>query len=385
MDFDLILNGNNEFSPGLNRKTYNVLNTNTPEKITNMCNFFDSFHIHSTTTLGNHYMGIDFEFNKVGKHNSDIALMQINLESDNSEQGFIFILFPPKLSRTQLEKLIKLMTEVKIIKILHGAESLDIPYMFRQLFINNDQINNFCKNFYDTKFLCDYSNAYEKKKEKCSIYFMLCYNGIITTEKFNELNKIVPIYDQHIDINKITSEGLKYALYDVLYLPEMIKNYMEKGIVYSKILQQITSLIYKNKHGIDTVFDDINNAINAKNKDLNTKFLFINSKIITLQEIWECYYYYIYDSNGYMNYIKDIDGFKKFMKAITKLIVYLHIFKKYKVSKSANKNIHLPQEYFLKHYDKFSEYPELFAMLQDYYRTVESDIVNRITTLTRKN
>jgi hypothetical protein len=384
MNFDLVLSGNKEFYPGLNNKTYNVLKTDTPDKIRWMINFIERFHKHEIIAPFKKYIGIDFEFNKVGRNGSDIALMQINLESDDSTEGHIFILYPPELSPTQLSILINLMTDPTIIKILHGAESLDVPYMFKQLFRNKDQIINFCENFYDTKFLCDYANAQDKKKERCSIYYLLANNNIITKAKFDILNSIEPIYNQYINIHKMTRTGLEYSLYDVLYLPETIKKYMGKGTVYNKIIQQVTSLLYKNKHGVDTIFDEINQLINSKNTDLNSKYIHINKKMITLHEIWECYYYFISDTNNYLTFIKEVDHFKNFIKVLTKLIVYTHVFEQYTVSKSKGKNIYLKSNQLSQYFSRFAHYPELNSMIRDYYTIVGTDIKRMITTLSKK-
>jgi ribonuclease D len=91
-----------------------------------------------SSTLGKnqkekHYIGIDFEFKQVAKENREIALMQINLEND-SNIGYIFVLYPPDLTKENYDLLIKLISTPEIIKILHGAESLDIPYIVQDLF-----------------------------------------------------------------------------------------------------------------------------------------------------------------------------------------------------------------------------------------------------------
>lgn len=67
--------------------------------------------------------------------------MKLNLENDTT--GIIFILHPPSVKST--ESLIQLLTTPNIIKILHGSESLDIPYLYNQLLIKSDNILNFNK------------------------------------------------------------------------------------------------------------------------------------------------------------------------------------------------------------------------------------------------
>ena len=190
MKFNLILKGTKEFYPGLNNKTYYVLKVDSPEKIQWTSDFFIQFITNAKLNQTKHYLGIDFEFNKIGKGDRDVALMQINLESDDSNDGYIIVIYPPELPPNDLDILIKLITEPVIIKILHGAESLDVPYMFNQLVNNNKLIDGLCTNFYDTKFLCDYSHISNQKQGRCSIYYLLTENNVITQEKFEELENI---------------------------------------------------------------------------------------------------------------------------------------------------------------------------------------------------
>ena len=85
-----------------------------------MITFFNNFiNNQNKNTNVKHYIGCDFEFNRVRKQERDVALFQINLEN-NSNEGTLFIFYPPELNKEQLEVLIKLLTDNYIIKILHG-------------------------------------------------------------------------------------------------------------------------------------------------------------------------------------------------------------------------------------------------------------------------
>ena len=81
------------------------------------------------------YLGMDFEFNRVRKTQRDIALFQINLERDSSKEGVIFVFYPPELNKQETNILIQLITNETMIKIIHGGESLDIPYLFDQVLV----------------------------------------------------------------------------------------------------------------------------------------------------------------------------------------------------------------------------------------------------------
>ena len=83
-------------------------------------------------------MGIDFEFNtKIA------ALIQICFEGfkiidDRTIYSFIFIFDPNQLNKDDMNCLIKnYLINNKYLKLLHGAESLDVPYLFETILKNN--------------------------------------------------------------------------------------------------------------------------------------------------------------------------------------------------------------------------------------------------------
>jgi hypothetical protein len=336
MNYDLTLEGSKEFYPNLSNKTYYISVIIGDDKIKYMNNMFDLF-INNKEII---YIGIDFEFNKVSRTDRDVALMQINLE-DNTNKGYIFILDPKIINHKN--KLIELITKKSAIKILHGSESLDIPYLFNKLLITKNNIDLFCNNFYDTKYICDYDN----KNTKCGIYNILLSSKIITKNKFDELEKmsddIGPLYNIYINIKNLLNTTKKnynifiYSLYDVLYLPELIKKYIFNGDIYKYIIPEITAIVFKYKRNIipegRNNFEDLQKLIN--NYD-NKTILIDNEKVkkVKLVELWEIIYYCISDNNYYFYNLKNIDYFKKFIVVITKLILYNNllqnnIFNKY--------------------------------------------------------
>ena len=339
MEFDIILDGKKEFYPNTNTKKYYVLKVDTKKKEDYMRIFFIKFIQNQLNNPSiKHYMGIDYEFNRVRKTERDVALMQINLENDLNE-GYIFVLYPPGLSKVNLDTLINLLTTKLIIKILHGAESLDIPYLFNQLLITKENINNFCVNFYDTKYLCDYNFIELNSSGKCSIYYLLVDNKIITQQKKDELEKIEertgPIYLVHIDINKMPNDILKYSLYDVLYLPDLIKKFILKGPIYAVIIPEISCLVNKYKRQIEMEFNNLEKLISS----LNIYFIWENSKPIILKDIWEGYYWVLNDKHKYLEKLIQINYFKYFFEIMTKLMVYYNIIKYFKVYKNKKQTI----------------------------------------------
>ena len=322
MIYDLILEGSKEFYPNLSNKKYYISIVLGDDKITNMNNIFSLFIKKETI-----YIGIDFEFNKVSRTDRDVALMQINLE-DNTDTGYIFIL-DPKIIKNK-STLIELLTMKSAIKILHGSESLDIPYLFDKLLKTKKNIDNFCTNFYDTKYICDYN---KQGQIKCGIYDILLSSKIITKNKFDELenmsNDIGPLYNIYININKLLGTTKKnynifiYSLYDVIYLPELIKKYIFSGNIYRYIIPEITAIVFKYKRGIDDKFEELQKLITKY--DNNT--ILIDNKKVKLIELWEIIYYYVSDDNYYFDNLKKIDYFRKFITNVTKLILYNNLLK----------------------------------------------------------
>jgi hypothetical protein len=383
MKFDLELNGNKEFhsncSSFISNKKYYVLKVDTKEKETFMNDKFIEF-IKSQEKNRNKmfYIGIDFEFNKVSRESRDVALMQINLENDISNDGMIFVLYPPDLNDNKY--LISLITNRNIIKILHGAESLDIPYMFDQLLITKENIDNFCNNFYDTKFLCDYMNLMKPVPSRCSIYYLLQSNNIITQKKFDELEKIEdktgPIYLIHINIYKLNFDVLRYSLYDVLYLPELIKKFFKlNDIYYKNIIPEISCLVNKYKRNVEKEFNILSDTINK----FNIFYIIDNGTKILIKDIWEMYFYTYYIKMNEIHY------FKFFFEIITKFIVYYNLIIRFKVYSSNNNyltirmnNIYDNKIILIENIDTyfkwFGLYPEFNKIILNFNKMIKNDI-----------
>ena len=157
----IYIKGKKLFYPKLNSKKYKVIICDNKDKITDMINYFKFFI--KIDTKDYPIIGIDFEFNRsLDKKSREIALFQINLETLNNK-GQIYLFYPPDLNKEQINVLKKLLTSNKIKTIIHGGESLDIPYIFNNLLTTDKEQQDFCVNLYDTKFLCEYYNIVTKK------------------------------------------------------------------------------------------------------------------------------------------------------------------------------------------------------------------------------
>ncbi len=379
--WNFILSGKKEFYPGLNSKTYYILKVDSDVKIKHMNNIIKKFNLSSQDISNKHYLGIDYEFNKVSKTDREVALMQINLENDSND-GYIFVLYPPELSKENNQILLDLLTNTKIIKILHGSESLDIPYLFNQLLITKENIDNFCHGFYDTKYLCDYSYLEAGVKGKCSIYNLLADNKVITENKIIELEKIEqktgPIYLVEIKIHNMSDDILKYAFYDVIFLPELIKKFLSRSYVYKQVIPNISCLINNYKRNIEEDYLLLEDSIQS----MNMNFIYDGYRIVLLKDIWETYYWIMNDKNKYLEKLKEIHYFKKFFEIVTKFIVYYNIIKFFKVYK--NKQNLVDSINWEKYYNWLSKYPHINKIIKEYDNEVNKDLKS-IIGLNKKN
>ena len=357
-NYNLILKGEKEFYKNTNNKTYHVLLARTDEThkmmISNVLEFIKN---QNANISEEHFIGIDFEFEQVRKDNMEIALMQINLENNNTD-AYIYIFKPSNLKQKELEVIIQLLTNQYIYKILHGSESLDIPFIFNQLLITKDKIDLFCINFYDTKFLCEYYNIDNKLNLLCGIYKLLENHKIIDIEHVNRLNKIEEEMGEiqyiDIDINKMNNNLLLYALYDVIFLPQLLKKLISYGNIYRYVLPDVLHIIFKSKRSIEMNFSRLSENINSMNnyyvKEDNVSFPFI--------QIFELLQYQYFTFNDLIQ----INYFKNFFIIITKLCIYSYLCKHYTVYQK--KNILFKSFNFTEYYNWLSKYKNIYDLIK---------------------
>lgn len=310
----------------LNKKpeiNYNIYISNNEKKIKFMIKFFKGF------SKKKGYLGIDFEFNrKLDDSGREIALVQINLETETS--GNIFLFYPPDLNKDDLNIFKLLLTNKNLIKIIHGGEALDIPYLFDFVLKNDNDRLNFCTNLYDTKYLCEYYNYENKLDNKCKIYDLLKNFKIISITQYNKLLKneeeMGPIYNIRININKINSNLLKYTVFDVIFLPELFKKF-PNNTTYRKIVPELSSLSFILKY--DNFFTK--NYIN----DYNIYFI-KNLNNLKLIDCFYLYYYGLYDKKNIYDKLLNINYFKKFIEFYIKFIVYNKLIDNYNINKDNN-------------------------------------------------
>jgi len=321
-----IIYGKKYFKPGTNKKRYNIFICNSKNKISDMITFFNNI---SSSNKKDIYLGIDFEFNNIN-NNREIALCQINIEDNNS--GNIFLFYPLDLDKIQTKSFIDLLTDVNIIKILHGGESLDIPYLFKNILKDKNDRIKFCSNLIDTRYLCEY--YYLKKNEenfKCKINNVLLELNVIDKKIFNLLLKIEedmgPIYNIIIDVNNLDKFLIMYTVTDVLYLPKLINNFLLDKNLEINLVKSITSYIFLKK-------DDIEKSLVILNSFNNFYLKSNDNKKFPLSELYNHIKYIIIDDN--FNILSEINYFKKFLEFLVKYFLYKELINNFEVWENKN-------------------------------------------------
>lgn len=306
------INGKDYFFNGLNKKNYEISICDNKEKINLMIKYIHQFR----NINDKKYLAIDFEFNNIN-NKREIALCQINLES--KLEGKIFLFYPPDLNNNQINIFKNILIDVNVIKILHGGESLDLPYLFDNILLNNKDRELFLENLFDTRYLCEYYNIEYNLEKKCKINYLLLDMKVINQKQFDflqrEEDKMGPIYNIIIDVRKMDDLLILYTTTDVLYLPELLKKY-PNNIVYNNLISQMTNFTFFLKR-----INNYNEIIQKISK-YNINFIKDNDFKIQLNKIFNMIYYMI-DSNNkiYYNFIK-INHFKKTMEIMIKNFLY---------------------------------------------------------------
>jgi hypothetical protein len=339
----MIIKGNNFFKNN-NNKTYEVIIGKDKTSIDKMIKYFINFNTLNTER----FLGIDFEFNRsLDNTMREIALFQINLET-NEDIAFIYMFYPPDLDNNQTEILKSLLLNTEIKKLIHGGESLDIPYLFKNLFTDKENQIKFCKNIYDTKYLCEYYNSDNNLIEnKCKIYYLLKQMEVVNDSQFSYLleneEKMGPIYNIRIKVDNMSEALINYCAYDVLYLPELFNKFPKKD-KYQKIIPELTSIhfILKQTDFFTKYFKNIsvyNNYFTTHNKK---KLVEYYNKVMAVLK------------DKYKNII-EITYFRKFFEIIVKYVCYCIVVSKYEVfqNKTDKFNGNISPNDVLKHFVVF--------------------------------
>src|SRR5579872_477157 len=238
--------------------------------------YFQTFILqYALESLFNHhfYIGIDFEYTR-----KKIQLAQLNFEHNTALQSFIMIVSPNELEKFMFETFVDLIMCNKYIKkILHGSDSLDIPYVYEQMLeADPTKIIKFTRTLIDTRFLCEYYklNMEVPSDNKCRIYdsdkenSTIFYFGVINEKQQGELTQMLdempPVHDIEWNVHKMEKSKIFYALRDVIYLKYFyyrmifVATQTETSIegkkavmqLYRHVMFELTQFIYLENRGL---------------------------------------------------------------------------------------------------------------------------------------
>ena len=368
------INSKNYFNKKLKwKKNYNLIVVKSKKDLNDMISYFIYF-----LKLKSNFkcIGMDFEFNS-STEGKKIALFQINLETEKNNAN-IYLFYPPDLSDKQIKVLIDLLINKDIKKVLHGAESLDIPYLFKNIFTTNKLRNKFCNNLFDTRYMCEYYNLENRNDSKCKIYHILremdVIDDVIMKMLLDNEEKMGPIYLVDIDVRNLDEFTMLYSAFDVLYLPALLLQF-PKNETYNKLIPEITCFNY-----IDRYEDIFNKPFSELLNKINNFFIiyeknnFFNK--IKLIDIYQTNHDKLINENQQISYLININYFKKFLKTFIKFIVYKFIYKNYKVFEKNKEKSNLINELLLleSEFQKI-KLPETF---NNYFKNIRQELKTNI-------
>ena len=265
------LNGKQEMSVLKKNIIYYISVSNKPEK--NI--YFHAFIIiYALESIFNRhfYVGIDFEYT-----NKKIQLAQFNFEHNVSLSSFIMIINPNDLTPDMIQNYINLIICNRYIdKIIHGGDSLDIPYIYNILLQDDPKkIIKFTKSLIDTRYLCEYYKINrDPNNYKCAIYDIdkndsaVYYFGVVNEEQQHKLTELMESLPHPSEIRwrifSMPQSQTLYAQYDVIFLKWFYYKIInvatqdeptdlgKKSIIelYKHILGELTQFLYLEKKGI---------------------------------------------------------------------------------------------------------------------------------------
>ena len=355
-----------------NERNYNIIVVKTKNEIIEMISYFKKF----IKLVGKKkYASLDFEFNS-SPDGKKIALFQINLENDNDE-GTIYLFYPPDLNDNQINVLINLLIDKDIKKIVHGAESLDIPYLFKNIFTNNSLRTKFCNNLFDTRYLCEYYHIENGFDTKCKIYHILREMNVINDDQLKMLLKneedMGPIYLIEIDVRNLNDFTMLYSAFDVLYLSVLLEQFPDRSI-YTKLIPEITCFNYIDRY--ENIFSKPFFELISRGNNYYVKSERGNIKLIS---IYQLYYYWLDDDKKILSKLMEINYFKKFIETYIKYIVYKNMFKRYEIWENSNKKSNLVNEIIK--LEKQFEKNNLSNYFENYFKIINKTISDSIERL----
>lgn len=370
---------NEELKDSKDNSIYKIIVCENDNKIKLFALFLLSYYIEIIIIdKSNFYLGMDFEFT-----NQEIALIQCNFETsyideDKHKFNYIWILNPNDMTDVCKKILIdNILTNYKIIKILHGSDSLDVPYIYKGLFEGNSDIfKKFVARMVDTRFICEHYKISQEEDKKCTIYGSLLDFDVIDQRKLDILTtidaRIGPKSDYPWDIHNLLDRHLEYTLYDVIYLKHLLLNIKKKAIEKTPeleksyyIIPQLVRLVYLQKRDLIPYYDTIKQVV-----DIANNYWIIKKGDTPNPTLHSIYTSFIKDlilkeSQVNVNYMFGINYMRKYLTIFFKFIVYAVAQKKYPIyaKKNARYTEHININII---YDNIVDYHRLVPFFKEF-------------------
>lgn len=336
-------------------------------------------------------IGIDFEFNS-----KVIALMQLELYGSQVQEwdmDVVVLLYPPDFSKTD-NTTFKFFTHYLLTmpKIMHGADSLDIPYLYYELLSSNpfkksinrefnpDEINErlihkFTRNLVDTRFLCEMANVEDTEQRRCSLYQLLQHTGVLSKHEYETLERnehsIGELWRVNVYLSDLKKKKniLMYCLHDVVFLKELYHTIITKklSLKSAKLVNDVTRLVYLMARKVSkplSTFEQWNETLSQMNV-----YFVINDKKqkVTLQTLFDNIiqqYNKTHPQNKLMRLLQ-LGYFKSRVMLLLKLVIYYHISKAYTIYSKNDAPYNLKINIDIMYKLLLSSYPHLSAELLD--------------------
>lgn len=190
---------------------------------------------------------IDMEFN--GK---TAATLQLSINSLN-----LHVLFDPERLGPVASKAFKdaVLLHPRVLKVLHGSESLDVPYL-RRRFLSGDPRDSrdshaFLDTFADTRFLCAYLQQADPTFGKCNLYDGMHQLGVLTRPEYETLLKVEkrlgPMWMKKTSIDHMSADFVTYAMNDVYHLTEFYLVLCKRLKGDAELVIDATRFVFKQK------------------------------------------------------------------------------------------------------------------------------------------
>lgn len=333
---DMILHSKNEMKNVSSNVVFHIVAVNEPMKKKIFSVFILAYYFNLSNLRKKQFLGLDFEFN-----NREIALMQMNFELD--KDGYIFLLDPTEIYDVVYDFFITdILGNKNVVKILHGSDALDIPYVFDGL-LRSDQntIKNFMRTFIDTRFLCEYI----KDDSKCTIYNALLFFGTIDKQKHEFLEQTHENMGDPEDIswNAYTMDKyyILYGLYDVIFLKKFYYdmfnyfkyNVQDNDIIFTNIIPELTRVSFLERRKVTNVMDQIKKEIDPMNnyRIKGQTLVTIFNKIVDTIIV-----FIIEEPLVKIVKLRNINFLRKYVTIICKNVLYHVLSNKYTIYKTKN-------------------------------------------------